>query len=50
MEVSSQVYALTVSLPGRIIWYALPVYLDGHQKKCGYFGKEKYLMPLLEIE
>jgi len=35
---------------GRIIWYAIPIYLGGHQKKSGYFGKEKYLMPLLEIE
>jgi len=26
------------------------MYLGGYQKQSGYFGKENYLMPLLEIE
>ena len=34
----------------RVIWYVLHIYLGVHQRQSGCFGKEKYLMPLLEIE
>lgn len=35
---------------GRATWYVLNVWLAGPQGQCACFGKEKYLIPLLEIE